>query len=371
MPTTLSRIYYAQFSCSRDVSSSQLRSSQRFLLFFPFYTNSILTIRLFPRPSSVSSFVLYAGSRGVCARARPLVFQCVTRAQCETTSVEYVFSLSSRGCTGRKRIARSRRKPTKLTGSATVIRDAPSPNLQTPVSRFREPWQSAAASSCWLPCLRDVVFDSIFTRRSRVRSLHWSCSACAEIIDLRFSKVRPSSPDRVVIITATSRENKKIRKYCIYLTCASLSFVCFVPRIFTVCVQLFYCVADLSQGTLFFFGYDLLACGPRPTVCTVSTYIYIYTMCLSLKPVVVSACCVTKRRVKVRSPGEISLRHSLGVRACSKISVYVPHRLVVWFKGACPMNVHSMLRSNLLRYYVVFHDPSFVLRIGIFLSVCS
>lgn len=139
VPTTLSRIYYAQFSCSRDVSSSQLRSSQRFLLFFPFYTNSILTIRLFPRPSSVSSFVLYAGSRGVCARARPLVFQCVTRAQCETTSVEYVFSLSSRGCTGRKRIARSRRKPTKLTGSATVIRDAPSPNLQTPVSRFREP----------------------------------------------------------------------------------------------------------------------------------------------------------------------------------------------------------------------------------------
>ena len=144
--------------------------------------------------------------------------------------------------------------------------------------------------------------------------------------------MRPSSPDRVVIIIATSRGSKEIRKYCIYLTCASLSFVCFVPRIFTVCVQLFYYVADLSQGTLF-FGYDLLACGPRPTVCTVSTYIcmyiYIYTMCLPLKPVVVSACCVTKRRVKVRSPGEISLRHSLGVRACSKISVYVPHRLVV------------------------------------------
>ena len=42
-----------------------------------------------------------------------------------------------------------------------------------------------------------------------------------------------------------------------------------------MCVQLFYYVADLSQGTLF-FGYDLLACGPRPTVCTVSTYICMY-----------------------------------------------------------------------------------------------
>lgn len=30
------------------------------------------------------------------------------------------------------------------------------------------------------------------------------------------------------------------------------------------------------SGNTFFFGYDLLACGPRPTVCTVSTYIYIY-----------------------------------------------------------------------------------------------
>ena len=43
VPTTLSRIYYAQFSCSHDVSSSQasFRSSQRFFSFVSFYTPSL------------------------------------------------------------------------------------------------------------------------------------------------------------------------------------------------------------------------------------------------------------------------------------------------------------------------------------------
>lgn len=82
VPTTLSRIYYAQFSCSRDVSSSQLVFRVIAAFFFvPFLLLFLLVCRL--------SFVfrVVRDSRGVCARARLASFQCVTRAQCETADV--------------------------------------------------------------------------------------------------------------------------------------------------------------------------------------------------------------------------------------------------------------------------------------------
>lgn len=81
--------------------------------------------------------------------------------------------------------------------------------------------------------------------------------------------------------------------------------MCFVPRIFT-CVYDYYNIADLSQGALRFFLWirSSFACGPRPTVPTVSI------QCLLSKPVVVDACCAPTRRIKVlstdRSRGDVS-----------------------------------------------------------------
>lgn len=222
VPTTLSRIYYAQFSCSRDVSSSQLV----FRVIAAFFFVSYLLLFLLRLSLVICFYVWYADSRGVCARARLASFQCVTRAQCETADVARhgIFFLSVTRV-NRKKEARSRRKLSKLPADAWSADRFATRHLLTSKSVFAnrslcDNRTEAAAAS--YPALIRVTLSSIRYSRGVRAFVHFTC----RVVRARKSSISvfPSdtpSPIAGIYIyiyiifagVATDRETKEIRKY--------------------------------------------------------------------------------------------------------------------------------------------------------------